>query len=99
MIVIAGHFRVPGGVSAAFEPYVKAYVAAVRAEPGCRHFTFAYDAVDPEYIRAFEIYDDRAAFDAHGRSAHLAEWKATRARFGVTDRVMNLYEVSATEAV
>ena len=99
MIVIAGHFRVPGGVSADFEPHVKAYVAAVNREPGCRHFSFAYDAVDPEIIRAFEIYDDRAAFDAHGKSAHLIEWKAARGRFGVTDRVMNLYAVEAVEAV
>ena len=99
MIVIAGHFRVPGGVTADFEPAVKAYVAAVRAEPGCREFTFAYDAVDPEIIRAFEIYTDRAAFEAHTQSPHLTEWKATRARMGVSERVIKLYEVSSVEVV
>jgi quinol monooxygenase YgiN len=99
MIVIAGYFRVPKAALAEMAPYVSAYVAAVRAEPGCREFTFAYDAVDPELIRAFEIYEDRAAFEAHGRTPHLAAWKETRARFGVTERNINLYAVSSVEPV
>lgn len=99
MIVIAGYFRVPSASLSAMRPHVEAYVAAVRAEPGCREFSFAYDAIDPELIRAFEIYEDRAAFEAHGRMAHLATWKETRARLSVTERVIKLYEIASVEAV
>ena len=99
MVVIAGYFRVPGGVNGEFLPHLKNYVSAVRGEPGCREFNFAVDVDDPELIRAFEIFNDRAAFDAHGQTPHLAAWKLTRAKYGVTERVINLYDVSSIEAV
>ena len=99
MIVIAGYFRVPKASLEAIKALAEEYVRQVRAEPGCREFTFAYDAIEPDVIRAFEIYADRAAFEAHGKSAHLAAWKEVRARLGVTERVINLYEVSSVEAV
>ncbi len=99
MIVIAGHFRVPSASLSAMRPHIEAYVAAVRSEPGCLEFSFAYDAVDPELIRAFEIYTDRAAFDTHGKTPHLAAWKEIRARHGVTERVIKLYEIASVEAV
>ena len=99
MIVIAGYFRVPSAVSAEFAPHLKAYAATVRTEPGCREFSASFDVDDPEKVRVFEIYDDRAAFDAHGKTAHLAAWKETRARYGVTERVIHLYDVSSVEAV
>ncbi len=99
MIVIAGYFRVPSASLSAMRPHIEAYVAAVRSEPGCREFSFAYDAIDPGLIRAFEIYADRAAFDAHGKTPHLAAWKEIRARHGVTERVIKLYEIASVEAV
>lgn len=98
MIVIAGYFRVPSASLSAMRPHIEAYIATVRSEPGCREFSFAYDAVDPELLRCFEIYEDRNAFEAHGRTPHLAAWKETRARHGVTERVMKLYEIASVEA-
>lgn len=99
MVVIGGYFRVPGGVNGDFMPHVLEYVAAVRAEPGCRSFTFAIDVNDPELIRAFEIFEDRDAFAAHVSSPHIAKWKAARAQFGANERVMNLYDIASVEAV
>ena len=44
-----------------------------RAEPGCR---FYQPCVNPENSRvflSFEIYDDAAAFEAHGASEHFQQ--------------------------
>ncbi|HTW25666.1 MAG TPA: putative quinol monooxygenase [Acetobacteraceae bacterium] len=49
--------------------------ASVRDEPGCRRF----DVLRPEAdgpIALYEIYDDRAAFEAHLRTAHFAAFEA-----------------------
>ena len=54
-----------------------------RAEPGCR---FYQPNRDPESSRTFffyEIYDDEAAYKAHGDSAHFA-------RYGFGDAVPRL---------
>jgi quinol monooxygenase YgiN len=97
MIVIAGYFRAPAATMREFAPLVRDYAALIRQEPGCLEFTASVDVDDPEKVRVFEIYADRAAFDAHSRSPHLAAWKETRQRLGVTERVINLYQVSSVE--
>jgi quinol monooxygenase YgiN len=96
MLIIAGFIRVPQAVKAELQPHLEAYVAAVRAEPGCRAFTFAYDAVEPELMRIFEVYDDAAAFAAHDGAAYVKAWRATREGLGVTDRNLVRYEVASS---
>ena len=45
--------------------------AASRAEPGCRHYQPCRDPEDPRSFLIFEVYDDAAAFEAHGASEHF----------------------------
>ncbi|MFG1346451.1 putative quinol monooxygenase [Xanthobacter autotrophicus DSM 431] len=64
--------------------------ASVRDEPGCRQF----DVIVLEEaggVVFYEVYDDRAAFDAHLETPHLARFRAAfpalvrgegRVRFG-----------------
>jgi len=40
-------------------------------EPGCRQFDVCTDAGRPAVVYLYELYDDRAAFDAHLASAHF----------------------------
>ena len=52
---------------------IEAMIEPSRAEPGC---SFYQPNRDPENARVFffyEIYDDEAAYKAHGESAHFAE--------------------------
>ena len=99
MILIAGYVRVPEAVKAELQAPLEVFVAATRAETGCRDFSFSYDAVEPEKLRVFEVFDDRAAFEAHRNSPHMAEWRGVRARLGVNARHLKLFDISSAETI
>lgn len=50
--------------------------ASVRDEPGCRRFDVLEPAGERDRVVLYEIYDDRAAFDAHLASAHFARFQS-----------------------
>lgn len=71
--VVMVDFRLKSGARARFRPLIDHNArASVALEPGCRRF----DVVEPEgeddRIVLYEIYDDRAAFDAHVAMPHFA---------------------------
>lgn len=45
-------------------------------EPGCRQFDVCTDPDLPDQLFLYEIYDDRAAFDAHLQSDHFRSFDA-----------------------
>jgi len=45
--------------------------AASREEPGCQHYQPCRDPENPRSFLIFEVYDDAAAFEAHGASEHF----------------------------
>ena len=45
-------------------------------EPGCRQFDVGIDDTRPGVVHLYELYDDRAAFDAHLASAHFLSFAA-----------------------
>lgn len=50
---------------------IAALVRPSRAEPGCRFYQPYRDPDQPLVFRLFEIYDDEAAYRAHGESEHF----------------------------
>ena len=50
--------------------------ASREREPGCRQFDVCADPAKPALIFLYEVYDDRAAFDAHLASSHFREFAA-----------------------
>ena len=44
-----------------------------RDEPGCRRFDVVEPPGEADRILLYEIYDDRAAFEAHLKTPHFAE--------------------------
>ncbi|MGP3698553.1 putative quinol monooxygenase [Rhodobacter sp. NSM] len=50
--------------------------ASLATEPGCRQFDVAVDrSTTPARVLFYEVYDDRAAFEAHLRTPHLAAFR------------------------
>jgi quinol monooxygenase YgiN len=45
-------------------------------EPGCRQFDIVQIDETPPRVLFYEVYDDRAAFDAHLQTAHLDRFRA-----------------------
>ena len=50
--------------------------ASCRFEAGCRQFDVVEPSDEPDRIILYEIYDDRAAFEVHLKTAHLAAFEA-----------------------
>jgi quinol monooxygenase YgiN len=97
MIILAGTVRLPPENMAAARPHIEAMVRASRAEPGCRVYNFAFDALELGLLHIFEVFDDAAARAAHGASAHMATWRAAWPDLGLGERDMKLYEVTRSE--
>jgi quinol monooxygenase YgiN len=61
---------------------IKQMVAAVEAnEPGVLAYICNRGLQDPNEIMFFEIYENDAATEAHGKTAHMARFRASGAEF------------------
>jgi quinol monooxygenase YgiN len=49
---------------------------ALEKEPGCRYFDVCADPGDPDKFFLYELYDDEAAVEAHGRTEHYGAFRA-----------------------
>jgi quinol monooxygenase YgiN len=78
--VILVDFHLRPGERAAFRRLIDENAReSCRSEPGCRRFDVLEPDGEPDRVLLYEIYDDRAAFDAHVRSAHFARFDAASA--------------------
>ncbi|RWA73860.1 antibiotic biosynthesis monooxygenase [Mesorhizobium sp. M1C.F.Ca.ET.193.01.1.1] len=92
MLLIIGTVRLPHDRFGQAKPAMERMISASRAEAGCLEYSYAQDVLDPGLIRVCEVWSDRAALDAHFKSAHIAEWRASWAELGIGDRNLMLYE-------
>lgn len=70
--VIMVDFRLKPGSRAAFRKLIDDNArTSVREEPGCRQFDVLEPPKGQDRVVLYEIYDDRAAFEAHLKSAHF----------------------------
>ncbi len=49
---------------------------SLEKEPGCHQFDLCSDPDDAHKFFLYELYDDQAAIDAHGRTEHYAAFRA-----------------------
>ncbi|MDX8520042.1 putative quinol monooxygenase [Mesorhizobium dulcispinae] len=93
MLVIIGTVRLPPDKLEQAKPAMERMISASRAEAGCLEYSYAQDVLDAGLIHVSEAWRDRPALDAHFKSAHIAEWRASWAKLGIGDRNLTLYEV------
>ncbi|RJT39014.1 antibiotic biosynthesis monooxygenase [Mesorhizobium waimense] len=98
MLLIIGTVRLPPDKLAEARPAMQRMISASRAEPGCIEYSYAQDVLDAGLIHVSEVWSDRAALDAHFRSAHIADWRASWAALGIRDRNLMLYEAGDAKA-
>jgi quinol monooxygenase YgiN len=96
MLIVAGTIDMdPTKVEEAMEA-AKIMMAATHEEAGNREYVFSVDPVVPGKVRIFELWDDQASLDAHGASAHMAEFGAKIGAFGVTGMDITKYEIASS---
>jgi quinol monooxygenase YgiN len=94
-LIVAGTVRVPPGNLDALRPHMITMMTATRAEDGCETYGYAEDVAEPGLIHIFEIWRDGDALTAHGKTAHMASWRAAGAGLRVSDRRIVAYEVAS----
>lgn len=99
MIILAGTVRVAPGKRDAALPAMRSMVEHTRKEPGCVAYSFAFDALDDQLIRIFEVFEDEAALAAHRGSEHMAKWRASRQELGIGERDLMQYAVSSAQKI
>ncbi len=92
MIQINGTIKLGRTIDAATRKAIVEMVRASRAEDGCLDYAFATDLADPDTLVLFERWRDQAALDAHGTSAHMAEFQKAMADNPPASRDIRIYE-------
>lgn len=93
MYVITVDFTIPQEHLAAFMPLMQENARISReTEAGCRRFDVCRDPAQPEHVFLYEIYDDRAAFDAHLAAAHFKTFDGA-VKAMVAGKAVHAYEL------
>jgi quinol monooxygenase YgiN len=80
--VILVDFLLKPGSKAEFRRAIDANArASCATERGCRRFDVVEPRDDANRILLYEIYDDRAAFDAHRQTAHFTAFDGASAAY------------------
>jgi quinol monooxygenase YgiN len=81
------------------EPFLRAMTdnarASVEREPGCRQFDVCTDPGQPDAVFLYEVYDDRAAFDAHLAAPHFLAFDRLTAPWVKHKTVRTLQRIDA----
>lgn len=74
--VVIAEFQVKPGMMAEFLAAARDDAAhSVADEPGCRQFDVICPQGETDVVVFYEVYDDRAAFDAHLETPHLDRFR------------------------
>lgn len=69
---ITVEFRLKPGLLDVFRPLMLENAStSLRVEPGCRRFEVLIPAAATDRVFLYEVYDDRAAFEAHLQTTHF----------------------------
>jgi quinol monooxygenase YgiN len=71
-ITVIAKLKVKPGSEAEFENAARAMIATVRtAEPGTLNYILHKNAKDASEFVYYEVYQDQAALDSHGKTDHM----------------------------
>jgi (4S)-4-hydroxy-5-phosphonooxypentane-2,3-dione isomerase len=79
---------------AAYLAAIKENGAASIKEPGCRQFSIAVQAGNPNHVFLYEVYDDEAALAAHRATDHFKKYAATTTSMVVTRKATPLTPIA-----
>lgn len=91
MIAVTVRFEVKPEAASAFLDLIRQNAqASVRDEPGCHRFDACVDPGRPQEVFLYELYDDRAAFEAHMTTPHFISFDSASAPL-IVSKDMQIY--------
>ena len=92
MYAVCVNFHLKPGTGAAFMPLILDNAAtSLRDEPACHQFDVAQNSREPDAVFLYELYSDRAAFDAHLASAHFQAFDTAIAEM-IADKIIQTWD-------
>jgi autoinducer 2-degrading protein len=92
MFAVCVTFRLIPGQTIDFMPAMQGNAATSLAEEvGCHRFDVLSDTAKPDLVFLYELYTDRAAFDAHCASQHFQTFDAVTAKM-IADKDVTLWD-------
>lgn len=92
MFVVVVEFSLRAGRSKAFRERVRRQAEdSLELESDCRVFDVCIDPERENFVLLYEVYTNRAAFDAHLASAHFAAFDA-EVRDWIDDKRVTVYQ-------
>ena len=86
VFTVVATIRATAGKGDALAAFLTEQTAVVlREEPGCLAYRLHRSTKDPELFLFYEQYKDQAAFDAHTKAPHLAQYRERRQKEGLTE--------------
>jgi quinol monooxygenase YgiN len=92
VIVVTGDLRVAPENIDRLRDAMRRVIEATRREDGCLSYAFAEDVLEPGLVRISERWLNMPSLEAHGKSAHVAEWQAALKQTGVVHREVVAFE-------
>ena len=92
MIIVMGHAKLGAGEIDRLAGAMAAQIAATRAEPGCLHYGFSRDMLEPDTLVVSERWRDNDAIAEHFASAHMAEFNKVLGSAKVLGLSIKAYE-------
>jgi len=94
MHIVTVHFHIAPDHREDFLREIKANASrSVEHEPGCRQFDVCVSPDDAGHVFLYEVYDNRAAFDAHLASAHFQRFNSLTTDWVVSKQVESFERV------
>jgi quinol monooxygenase YgiN len=92
MYVVVVEFKLHADRASEFVALIRENArTSVQSEQGCRQFDVCRDPKDPAYVFLYEVYDDRAAFEAHLATGHFKNFDRISGPL-VSDKKVRLLE-------
>jgi quinol monooxygenase YgiN len=90
--VVAATWTAQPGQEAVVLDAIEKLTPLSRAEPGNRYYQAYQDPAEPLVFHLYEVYDDAAAYQAHGESEHFKTYAFGQAIPVLANRERKFYE-------
>jgi quinol monooxygenase YgiN len=98
-VAVFGILRFPPDRMPEIRPHLHALVEATYQNDGCIAYDVAEDPFDPGLVRFSELWPDHATLSQHLQAPHIAPWRATAKRCGLSERKFTAYDIAGSREI
>lgn len=91
MIFVQGTIRIGSSDISAVVPAIKMMAARSNEEPGCIHYSFAQDVVDPLFLHICERWKSEEDLNAHFQTDHMAQFNEAISAIEISQMDVRMY--------